>query len=60
MAIYIYKGFEASSGTTKKGKIEAESLKSARTKLRTKMGIIPSEIKEEFSASGGKSSFISK
>ena len=47
MPIFIYKGYDTRSGASKKGKIEAESLKAARVKLRSKEKIIPAEIKEE-------------
>jgi general secretion pathway protein F len=47
--IYTYKGYDASSGANKKGKIEADSPKSARARLRKNEKIIVSEIKEEAS-----------
>ncbi len=49
MPIYAYKGYDLASGAARKGKIEAESLKAARAKLRQKSGIIASELKEETS-----------
>jgi general secretion pathway protein F len=47
--IYTYKGYDATSGAVKKGKLEADSPKAARAKLRQKDRIIVSEIKEEAS-----------
>lgn len=49
MPIYTYKGYDAKSGTAKKGKIEADSPKTARARLRQKDRIIVSELKEEAS-----------
>ena len=47
MPIYLYKGYDVVSGANKRGKIEAESIRSARQKLKTKDHIIASDIKEE-------------
>jgi len=47
--IYTYKGYDAKSGAAKKGKIEADSPKTARARLRQKERIIVSELKEEAS-----------
>jgi general secretion pathway protein F len=47
--IYTYKGYDAKSGAAKKGKIEADSPKTARARLRQKDRIIVSELKEEAS-----------
>ena len=49
MAIYTYKGYDAASGSARKGKIEADSPKAAKLRLRQKDKIIVSEIKEEVS-----------
>ena len=49
MPIYTYKGYDAKSGAAKKGKIEADSPKTARARLRQKDRIIVSELKEEAS-----------
>lgn len=49
MAIYVYKGYDAQTGAARKGKIEADSPKTARARLRQKDKIIVSEIKEEVS-----------
>ena len=49
MAIYTYKGYDARTGASKKGKIEADSPKTARARLRQKDKIIVSEIREEVS-----------
>ncbi len=47
MPIYTYKGYDASSGAARKGKVEADSPKAARTRLRQRDKVIVSEIKEE-------------
>ena len=47
MAIFVYKGYDAKTGALRKGRVEAESAKAARHKLRTKEKVIPSELKEE-------------
>lgn len=62
MPIYLYKGYDVASGSNRKGKIEADSIRSARQKLKQKDKIIASEIKEEVSmsrnsGSGGSSGF---
>lgn len=54
MPIYTYKGYDATSGANRKGKIEADSAKAARTKLRQRDKIIVSELKEETSLAGAK------
>lgn len=53
MPIFIYKGYDASSGANKRGKVEAESERAARTKLKKNMKIIVAEIKEDV-AKGSK------
>ena len=55
MPIYVYKGFDKKTGEARKGKLEAESLKAARTKLKTKQNIIPAEMKEELAVTAGAS-----
>ena len=55
MPIYSYKGYDAASGANRKGKIEAESERSARTRLKSKMKIIVAEIKEEATTKSSKS-----
>lgn len=52
MPIYTYKGYDVATGANRKGKIEAESVKSARARLRQKEKIIVSDIKEEASLKG--------
>ena len=47
MPLYSYKGFKSSSGAAVKGKIEAENIKFAKSKLKLSMNIIVSEIKEQ-------------
>jgi general secretion pathway protein F len=54
LPVFNYKGYDAASGSQKKGKVEAESVKAARQKLRQRDGIMVSEIKEEESASKAK------
>lgn len=49
MPIYTYKGYDAKTGAAKKGKIEADSPKTARARLRQKDKVIVSELKEEAS-----------
>lgn len=49
MPIYTYKGYDAKTGAAKKGKIEADTQKTAKTRLRQRDKIIVSEIKEEVS-----------
>ncbi len=43
----MYKGFDSNSGTTKKGEVEAETLKTAKALIRQKHKIIVSSIKEK-------------
>jgi general secretion pathway protein F len=47
--VYRYKGYDAATGASKKGSIEADSPKSARTRLKQRDKIIVSEISEEVS-----------
>ncbi len=47
MPIYMYKGYEASSGNNVKGRIDADSERSARQLLRQRQKVIVSEIREE-------------
>ncbi|MBP6218106.1 MAG: type II secretion system F family protein [Oligoflexales bacterium] len=54
MPIYLYKGYDTSSGAARKGKVEAESIKAARQKLKTKEKVIASELKEEVSLAKGQ------
>ncbi len=49
MPLFNYKGYDAATGALKKGKIEADSLKAARTRLRQRDKIVVSEMKEEIS-----------
>lgn len=49
MPIFTYKGYDA-TGAVKKGRIEADSSKAARAKLRSKDKIVVSEMKEEASS----------
>jgi general secretion pathway protein F len=60
MPVYRYKGFDAASGAVRKGTIEAESQKAARTKLKTRDKILVSEMTEQVSVDKlkGKSSFL--
>jgi len=54
MPIFLYKGYDALSGAARKGKVEADSIKSARQRLRTKDKIIASEIREEIAVQVGR------
>lgn len=47
MPVYTYKGYDAVSGVAKKGKVEADSPKGARAKLRKNDRVIVSELKEQ-------------
>ncbi len=49
MPVYTYKGYDVDTGAARKGKIEAENPKAARSKLRQKNKVIVSEMKEETS-----------
>ena len=60
LPIYLYKGYDAQSGANKKGKIEADSVKAARQKLRSRQQVIVSEIKEEVLVGGSGGSFLQK
>jgi general secretion pathway protein F len=50
--LYIYKGYDISSGAPKKGKIDSPSVRDAKLKLKQRDKIIATEIKEE--TAGGK------
>lgn len=58
MPIYLYKGFDTNTGEERKGKIEAESLKAARQKLRSTKKIIPAEVKEELAVQAGSTTSL--
>lgn len=47
MPVYRYKGYDAKSGASRKGSVEAESPKAARQKLKTRDKVIVSELSEE-------------
>jgi general secretion pathway protein F len=47
MPMYSYKGYDAATGANVKGRIDAESERSARATLRQRQKIIVAEIKEE-------------
>lgn len=55
MPMYSYKGYDAQTGSNRKGKIEAESERAARQSLRQKQKIIVSDIKEESAKAGNNS-----
>ncbi len=60
MPLYAYKGYDSKSGANVKGRIDADSERSARQTLRQRNKIIVAEIKEEkasSSATGGKAPF---
>ena len=62
MPFYSYKGFDVSSGALKRGRVEADSIKSAKSKVRSKLKIIVSDLKEEASKSrsGKRASLFEK
>lgn len=62
MPIYAYKGYDIKSGSPRKGKVESESIRSARQKLKSKEGIMVSDLKEEVASKGdqGTSLFAPK
>ena len=58
MPIYTYKGYLAAGGSNVKGRIDADSERSARQILRQRQKIIVAEIKEEkANITGSKKSF---
>ncbi len=61
MPVYRYKGFDSTSGAARKGTIEAESTKAARSKLKTRDKIVATEVTEQVSVEKlkGKASFLS-
>lgn len=58
MPVYSYKGYKARSGESVKGRVEAETPKAARQRLKQSDGVIVAEISEEAAKSstskGGK------
>lgn len=50
MPIFSYKGFDTASGARRKGRIEADSERTARQKLKKTMHIIVADIREEEAA----------
>lgn len=56
MPIFLYKGYDAVTGAARRGKIEADSAKAARQKLKAREKIIASDIKEEITLNKGKQS----
>ena len=50
MPVFNYKGYHGKTGDTVKGKIEAESARAARVKLKQSDGIIVASLKEEAAA----------
>ena len=55
MPVYTYKGYESKSGKPAKGRIDADSPKAARQKLKQSIGVIVAEMKEETNLSKSKS-----
>ncbi len=51
MPMYTYKGYDAASGANVKGRIDADSERTARASLRQRQKIIVAEIKEDKAAS---------
>lgn len=60
MPIYLYKGIDINTGAKRKGTIESENMKAAKTKLKQKEKVFVSDIKEEASVDGksAKKSFF--
>jgi len=54
LPIYLYKGYDSTSGAPRKGSVEADSPKAARQRLRSKDKIVVSEMKEEVATSKDK------
>ncbi len=52
MPLYLYKGYDVSTGKNRTGKVDAPSVRDARLKLKQRDRIIASEIKED--TAGGK------
>lgn len=61
MPLYTYKGYDAATGASRKGKVDAESERAARQTLKQRKKIIVAELKEESvsSSSNTKSSSLS-
>jgi len=59
MPMYSYKGYNAASGANVKGRIDADSERSARATLRQRQKIIVAEIKEEKASTTKKGGGIS-
>ena len=57
MPIFVYKGYDMSTGAAKNGKLQADSLKAARQILRSKEKVIPAELKEELAVNAKGSGF---
>ncbi|MFK7872384.1 MAG: type II secretion system F family protein [Oligoflexales bacterium] len=55
MPIYVYKGYDEKTGSARKGKIEADSIRSARQQLKTRERINAFELKEEVALEKNKS-----
>ena len=56
MPIFLYKGYDISTGANRRGKIEADSVKAARQKLKSREKIIASDLKEEIALDKAKKS----
>lgn len=54
MSMYTYKGYDAKSGAHVKGRIDADSERSARATLRQRQKIIVAEIKEDKGSTNSK------
>ncbi len=62
MPIFIYKGYDIVTGANRKGKIDAESLRTAKQILRTREKVMASDLREEINLakSDKKSTFSLK
>ncbi len=59
MPLYSYKGYDAATGASRKGKVDAESERAARQALKQRQKIIVAEIKEESVSSSSSSKSFS-
>lgn len=59
MPLYVYKGYDIATGANRKGKVEADSVRAARQKLKSREKIIASELKEELVVKKGSTKKLS-
>jgi general secretion pathway protein F len=56
MPIFVYKGYDLATGNSKKGRLDADSIKGAKAKLKKSMNIVVTDIKESLVNETGKGS----